>query len=448
MLDLPFTDIWEQAAPAAPTRPTEVPVTPRTPRKRPPSPIKPVPRKRPKPKGENRDVELFKRSRENKAPAVENSLLGRLRSIMEMAFDPGRFPDFVDPGKRDWIETGDEELDKILPNLTNTEQTYLEMVTSDSYQRIVSRLEQYTGLEADELQLPSVFSLCAQTMEKTTELEKAHQRELEDVALELVLGLDEYKIVHEAWLNGEVEFDVRFSEYGMELPEGGPQEQDQELTDEEEMNVDLTDELEDLDDEGLKRRVANILTQGSASNKLYLFNMVMDTIKKMDEDLPQLYGVIAVCAQLGYFVVPFGYEEMAKDNTMIGTEEVTPKDDNYVIKARGAFFPLLVSELVKGIEEWISIRETTGQHEEQDTLEKETQDLIVGPEVYNKVASMVPTEDRELLPLIRKYLLDLDVEDIRDLLGGDEQIMKELIQRAREAWDAYVDQKEELEEPN
>ncbi|MHA1883086.1 MAG: hypothetical protein ACTSUO_08580 [Candidatus Thorarchaeota archaeon] len=412
--------------PVAPTLvpPRTKPVTPvRKPVKKPRTPIKPTPGIHPKPKA-NLEIELFKKVRSG---------------LKEMAFDAGKYPSFVHPEKKSWIEAGDPELNELFPKLSEEEQTYLEMITSKAYQEMISRLERYTGVSADKLTLPQILSITLQSLRKVLEIEKDHRPELEKLAVDVIMNLPEYEMVKEAWENGEFKLDAKLgpAELDVEIdtsPEEG------ELSTAEDMNAKLADAFEDLNDVKLRRRLANLLIQGSATLKTYLFNIVNDELSKIDKSLPRLYGILAVMAQLGYWITPSGIEAGASGAAAAGSSEVIPEGEDYVIKVRGTTFPYLVHEIAKGIAEWASLDPEFKQEMEAETIGKETWDIIAGPEVYKVLTSYIPLKDQKFIPLVQKLLLKLSKDEIKDVLAKNrsgEEIMKRLLDQARDQWEEY-----------
>ena len=67
-----------------------------------------------------------------------------------------------------------------------------------------------------------------------------------------------------------------------------PPEQEEGLSEEEEVNLELADAFEDLSDATLKRRLANLLIQGGSTLKLYLFNVVKEQLDKIIEEYIRL----------------------------------------------------------------------------------------------------------------------------------------------------------------
>ena len=429
-----FNDLYKNLRDADLSEETETkpaPAKPHTPVKpsRRTTPLKPAPGVHPAPKaGKNKDLELFMQARKG-------------QTVAEMAFDPGKFPSFLHPSKKNWIETGDEVLDELFPTLTEGEQSYLEMLTSQGYQNMVQRLEKYIGDDADNIQLPRVMSYVYKALEMAVDIESKHTKKLEELALEIVLNMPEFEMVKEAYENEEIKFDIALGQPELGLGEMEEAEEG-ELTEDESLNLEFSKAFESLDDDKLRRRLANILIQGSAVLKLYLFNMASEEIKQIDPKLMDLYGILAVVVQLGYWITPTGFEQMAIDSpeAQMGSEEVIPDGDDYIIKIRATTFPFLVHELVKGIYEWVSIDPNMKDAMKADSLSKESEDIIVGSEVFKILSSYVPSAEQRLLPLVQKKFLQLAKEEVKDVLAKSDEgkrIMDELVAEAREDWEQY-----------
>jgi hypothetical protein len=354
----------------------------------------------------------------------------------------------VHPEKKEWIKSGDEELNKILPELSEPEQRYLETIASESYAETVKRVEEYTGITVKPSNLPSLAYLLMETLEQVTQLEKKSARRLEEMALELVFSVPEFHIVEEAYLNDELGFDIKLDNPDLKRLTSQKEDEEKELSTEEELNLGMADLLKDQTDEDLRRRFANLLISGGSIDKLYLFNMANDRLVQIDPNLPTMYGILASVAQIGYWVTPFGIEQAAAEGgvTSAGSEEVVPKGDKYILKVRGTTFPYLVHELVKSIYEYLALDPTQQVAMQKDKVEDETKDIIAGPGIYKSIVSYVPDDRQELIPIIQKKLTGLSAKEIQDVLAKNpngQQIMNRLIGDAEKELGAYRKQKEE-----
>lgn len=500
-------------ATAAPAKPVTVPTTPTKPSK-PKNPLVPTPGVKPKPKA-NKDVELFLKARADRLKKKDNVEeakdvikggkadccdddefdAGQLKkgikveaehtdnkeiakeiakdhlsefdryydalkqmedklkneSVNEMAFETGGREDIVSPDKKAWIEGGEDIYNEILPTLTDEEQTYLEKISSKSYQDCIDRIKKYTGITAP-LNVPTLYGMLFNSIKKIQSIEKKYAHFLEDIALENILAMDEFKLVKSAYDDGNVKFDLKLksgelqnaiSEQDLEVEEG--------LSEADEINGELFDKLKDVDEAMLQRRVANILIQGKATQGLYLFNMMKEDIDRIDPSLMKLYGIVATGAQIGYFAQPFGVEPQAakSEDMSAGSEEVEPDGDGYTIKCRGMVFPYLIHEVIKGIYEWVSLTEEHQGAMEKDTLEAETKDIMVGTEVAKAFQSYIPSDKTHLTPLVHKLFIKLDKNSIKEVLKKSQAgktIMASLLEEAEAMYDEYNKEPEDTEE--
>jgi hypothetical protein len=194
-----------------------------------------------------------------------------------------------------------------------------------------------------------------------------------------------------------------------------------------------------------------MLIQGSATLRLYLFNLVKKELDQIDPDLMKHYGILASIVQLNYWILSPGMlaAHGGEEETQMGSEEAIPKGDIYIIKARGVVFPYLVHEIVKGIYEWASIDpavEDALKDEDLESLKHETEDIIVGPELFKILMSYVPSNKQELLPLVHKKVIRLSREQVKAVLAKSEdgkKIMDQVIKQSEEEWEDYQQEKRE-----
>lgn len=346
----------------------------------------------------------------------------------------------IHPERKKWMKTGDPEINELLPKLSPKEKSYLELITSDAYADLVKRIEHYTGLKADAANLPSLLGLLMQALQQLQAIEKKYRTSLEDLAISAVLTLPEFEMVYDAIESGQLKLDVRLGavEEGTLMPDQAEAE-NADTEELEQANMDLADAFDNLTDAKLKRRFANMLMQGHATQKLYLFNILKDDLDEIDENLINLYGIIATVAQIGYWATPPGFEQLAvqAQETRAGSEEVIFEDEVYTIKVRAISFPFVIHELVKGIYEWLSV-ET--EDREVDSLAKESEDIIVGTELAKVILSYLDKDSMHLLPLAHRKILELPVKSIRDVIlknDAGKGVMQEIIDAAKEEWKEY-----------
>jgi len=434
------------------TMPTEAPViTPKLPTekpKKPSTPIRQVPGVTPKPKAiMNPDVELFLRKR---------NLLNKNDETQVVEATPGKNYDInaVSPDKVKWIQTGDETLNKILPGLPQEQRDYLIKISSDSYTELVDRVEEFTGITITKENVPQLAGMAMEALKEVQAIESRNKNTFEELAVELVFSVPEFKIVEQAYMNDEISIDAKIAPAELERltqPEQADGDNELEgLTDDEELNLKMAEFLEGATDDDIRRRFSNLMTSGGAVGKLYLFHMVSDRLKRMDSRLPSLYGILSAIVHLGYWVTPFGIEKRAASNaeTSAGSEEVIPEGDKYIIKARGIIFPYLVHEITKGIYEYLALDPNQQISMGKDKVEDETKDFLAGPGIHKTVISYIPDDKQELIPIVQKKLTAMGPAEIREVLAKSkrgQEIMAGLIQQADKEWSGYKQSKEDYE---
>jgi hypothetical protein len=392
------------------------------------------------------------------------------------ALNLGGKPDIINPEIKRDIESGNEEIVGAVPS-----QEYLELIVSDSYRQLVDRVVHYTGIPENQIttrNMPSLLGQAFAALRRIKEIESRDARFFENLALDVVLEFPEFKYVKQAYESDMISFDISLGHGELEnaitepKQEEEPQEDnieqlihqaDQEAAEEqpkneeatptEEEEFDLASELMDDTEKKLRRRLANALMQGNATNKFYLFNMVAERLNQRDPSLVNLYGLTTSIPQLAYYFMPKGAEEQmiqgGADDFIAGSEEVSKEkgEDKVKIKVRGQTFPLLIHEIVKGIYEYLSITKATkNAAETQDTVGKERMDVITGAPLWKKLAEMIPDDAQELIPRIYQDVINHhDIEEIKHILAGDDigrRVMGEIIADIKEEMGPDEDEEE------
>jgi hypothetical protein len=350
-----------------------------------------------------------------------------LKETILEAIDTGDYPDFINPSRKEAIASGQEEITGVLPDIGGSAASYLEIITSKNYNKLMQRLEYYSGVSAKNQSLPSLISQLFTGVQKIQRLENKNKKFLESLSLDLILSLPEFKQIKELHDSGDLLFDVQLGPAELQnvitQAEKEAEEKNAEAPEENELNEGESEEMalikelqsEEKAETILRRRLANTIMQGIATHGLFLFNLVEDKLNELDKNLIPLYGMVSVLTQLGYFAVPANLNlgGMSQD-AQAGSEEVIENEGTYTIKARGLTFPFLVHEIVKGIYEYMALEGATPN----DTLEAEIPDIIYGPEFYNLLTQFIPDDKRELIPLVYKKFLEIDLDEIKEVLAG------------------------------
>jgi len=222
-----------------------------------------------------------------------------------------------------------------------------------------------------------------QLLDEIIEAEKDYIDELEMVAASMVT--EAYPIIEYA--NIKIEAKIGFEENGIMEPK-----------DEEEP---ITPDFGDQDPEKLKakRRIINGITQGAAIRGSFGFLIFKEYLDEINPDLVNKYGEIlklvfgtyddenAIALMLSMLAQGTKFDG-GNESEMVYDEE----NEQFVIKAQAACFPMLVHEIIKGLYE-ITGTEGFGKNQEKnkaivnavDKIENEPRDLQYGKFIYDAI---------------------------------------------------------------
>lgn len=357
---------------------------------------------------------------------------------------------YFDPGKQRYVEQPSDEINQLTslyPQFNTPEvQSYLELITSESYNDTVKKLARYLSINEDELHqnypnFSSLYALVVQNVYDILAIEAEHSENLEQLAVDLVLALPEFRKIKELVRAGELNiiakleqpdpsgFNTEVQQDMEEDPEPG------ELTDDEEQTEKIFNDISQYGEPSqlARRALARTFTQGAAVNKFYLFELAK---QRLGEELTNKYGIFAAIATLGYFGMPLmDLTGMENTGALIGKAEAEAGEESDTIRATGIIFPALVHELVKGIYNYLTYDMASQEQLDQEDLNRETLEMISGPKLAKYIQSMIDIDDQYLTPYIIKILLSNYTDDqIRQVLTGGnaaQRIMNQIVQQAR-----------------
>lgn len=431
----------EQPAPAVEPPPTKpAPTAPPKPSKPSrPNPLTPTrPGISPRPKALSQDVLNFLKSR---------------KSVSE-AIDIGDYPDYIDPSKRELYDEKDY-VEQLLPDLGPEADRYLELITSESYKKNIDRICHYLGINKNQLKsqfpdMPSVAAAAFSALTDIQRMERSQRKNLEKMAVDLVLEIPENELVAKLVKDGQLKIEAKLGPAdlsGAIASDEMDQMTNNGLTVEENLNQQLSNILSGNVDGKLRRMLANYIGVGDSVNKLFLYNLVNDKLDEISPNLSKKYGVLAAMTQLSYYIFPnLSLSRNLTNMAAVGSEEVVPEGSIYKIKAKALTFPFLVHELVKGINDYLSMDLASQEELDSETLSDELKQVMSGPALEMKLRNYVPQEKIKLLPIVKKLFYRLPPTTIRDvLLGGMKAstIMKDVVKQAEDAWNSYSNPEEE-----
>ena len=369
----------------------------------------------------------------------------KLREALDLPFG-GKY---MHPSKKKYVEKlPSHEKDIVTgmyPSLDKDNQAYLELITSESYKRSVERLAKYLGVSIEQLHkkypsFSSLYSVIINNFFEIIESERQYKEELEILAVETVLDLPEFSAIKEMVNEGMLTIDARIEtpDISNAITENELKAKPGKLSTSEKDTEQLSKEFvkPELDPEILaKRSFAKTLTQGNAVNKFYLFHLVEDKLNEINPKLPKMYGIVCAGTTLSYYGMPM--IEMSKyfaESAAVGSAEVV---DDSTIKARGANFPILVHEIVKGLYNWLTYDIASQAELDRETLDQEVLELMSGESVYNNFRKLIKVEDQKLIPFIIKDLLRHPAQVIKTINAGGgaaQNVMDKLVARAKETY--------------
>lgn len=366
--------------------------------------------------------------------------------FIEEAIDTGDNPEFFHPSKKN-LYKDKMEIEKMFPNLTPEEKRYIELVTSESYKKTVERLLHYTGKTKQQLGGNGLMAVIYQAMGQLVSMEQQNIQALEKLAIDVVLNLPEFKMFKELVSSGQLKIDAKIAKPNLLNAKTAPAQETYGLDQEERQIVNFTKILSDASEGALKRKFANMITQGNATNKLYLFQLASDALNKINPNFINLYGILSSVVQTSYYSLPvMSLAGMDLNNAAMGSVEVIPENGIYIIKARGTFLPYLIHEIVKGLYDYLSMDITTQENLDTEILDDEFVDIMSGPQLYTNLTKRISSKDIEYLPLIYKLLLKENINTIREVLssgGKSQSIISRLIQQAKQIMGEYSSSNEE-----
>jgi hypothetical protein len=108
----------------------------------------------------------------------------------------------------------------------------------------------------------------------------------------------------------------------------------------------------------------------------------------------------------------------------VGKSKLDQEETVPVVRAEGMIFPILVHELVKGLTELVShgglpkVGAMKKAVLKGDTLDAETWDLLLGPEIWKNLADAIGPQDRKLLMNVYDVLVQLPPDKFHEVTRG------------------------------
>ena len=335
------------------------------------------------------------------------------RIITEARLNLGDQPDFIDPEKRRKLEQGGHPYGEGFPSDT---------VASEAYADMMRKIQRYTGIRpSGRNDLGGLTGQMMQAVMQAHQIEMRHRTELQQLAVDLVLELPEFKGAREAVDNGDLKIvavltsNVTISRKHLMPASDDPARADLRVS---EIAKELNLEVE-------KRRLINMMVQGNAMAKNYAYHLASDKLNEIDPRLLNLYGAAMSVAELNYWSnSEEAWQHIMAHGSAGGSVHLTSSNGVPTIRAEAVVFPVLVQEITKGLMEYLSHDEDIDSdtrnyaHGKADTLNAEQWDIMVGPGAWRKFLAAVGEDNHDLIPAIYDSLVHLPAGEFKRVMHG------------------------------
>jgi hypothetical protein len=299
-----------------------------------------------------------------------------------------------------------------------------ELAASDGYVRIIKKLKALLGA-----QMPTgprapgqIQQMFMQSAMRAMQWERGHERELEQLAIQLVLSFDEHKLVKDAYEKGAVKIIAKLTH---DVDKGnatlGPEEPEEEVK----ADLEIAEIAVEYDAEVGKRRMINAMIQGAAIGSDHSYALVRQQLERINPQIINTYALMMAGAELNYWTMPEQTYMSVAGGGAAGMEDIDYSEEGVpTIRAQAVVFPVLVQELTKGIMEYLADNridepETRKYAQGQaDTLGNEQMDINLGPKIWRQFISMFPDENaRTYMPIVMRELASMPAEQFHATLN-------------------------------
>jgi len=356
-----------------------------------------------------------------------------------------------------------------------TVEDYKHMLYSQNYEKTLDRLAQYANVPVQNLGNYPMTRVVVDLLQRIKRIETQNKTKLEEMAVKLVLNLDEMKPIREAIKDGVLKIDAKLEsaelqdaitdleaqtrEEELKDEEGNPVVESDELTDQEKVNIALAMEI--MGEEEIKQRksFADVLKFGESFNHLYSYSLVRDQLNEINPELANMYGIASSIVQVLYYSTPTEYAGQAAQSpeSSLGSAQAESEggergeegEGKYVIKARAITFSFLVHEIVKGVMQYVSMMDELRNVEKTASLEDESRTMRFAQAQLQRVLSLIPEPFVKHKYYIYQQLMRLPIEDLKEVQQNGlraKDIVKEIIDEMVQEFNLDPETGEEKEE--
>ena len=318
----------------------------------------------------------------------------------------------------------------------------IEKLVSSRFKDVVDKVRgAFNVNEISQQVFLASFSRLMGEISNVIRIESSHREELERLAIECAIEVTE---VPEDWFD----FNSRLNRGQIDTSDLKLKKDEIEDEEEEMMSEKDLDDQERFELEKHKRNIINAFIQGKAKKGHYIFELpnVREKLNRISPSLYNSYLKIMATNDMMYFTLDELIDNLSKtgqgvagkvkvktkqqsddedDDEEEGTEENSGSDVEII--ADGLIFPILVHELIKGIEEAKGKRGLPEDPElamrvmgQTDIMSNEPEQLLLGPPVVEKIRLAMPDEifeDRGLINWFEDELYSYEASEFLGIIG-------------------------------
>lgn len=363
------------------------------------------------------------------------------KSLIEapMTYDPD-YPERMSPGteRRFSSETGLYSKNPAFREGISQ----IEKLVSTRFKDVVDKVRgAFNVTEISQQVFLASFSRLMTEVSNVIRIESSHREELERLAIECAIEVTE---VPEDWFD----FNSRLNRGEIDTSDFKLKKDEIEDEEEEMMSEKKLDDEERFELEKHKRNIINAFIQGKSKKGHYIFELpnVREKLNRISPSLYNSYLKIMATNDMMYFTLDELIDNLSKTGQGVagkvkvktkqqsddededeeeGTEENSGSDVEII--ADGLIFPILVHELIKGIEEAKGKRGLPEDPElamrvmgQTDIMSNEPEQLLLGPPVVEKIRLAMPDEifeDRGLINWFEDELYSYEASEFLGIIG-------------------------------
>jgi hypothetical protein len=327
----------------------------------------------------------------------------------DVEYDPD-YPERMDPSIEDALNKGKTPFSKH-PAMPKGQRRFDQIAASKRFKDVVDKFQRYVGTREPLRGGNAMQRLTMSAMNLVSQINQIEQRNkeyLENLAVDLVEKTMKTKgrikyVAELVSLRGGMQSDPEMQgqpeKYSDEEIENAFQQNAENASPEDLLNFE--DAFEKFDLEKAKRRFINSLIQGASKKGHYMFELVVQELENINPNLVNLYGMSQSTLDMLYWLYPEEYVKSmaASGQGQAGQAKADIQTKPPTVYAKGATFPILVHELIKGTMQLPGahgLPDDPTQSEmvvgSEDTLVGEVWDLRLGPIFWEKFLESYPDE--------------------------------------------------------